>query len=50
MKDIELEKIIGGGVNATLINAVARCITVFYDLGRALGTAIRMANGKKICK
>ena len=49
MTDKELENIQGGGVNATLLNAIARCVTVFYDLGRALGTGIRMAFGKKTC-
>lgn len=49
MSNKELSKIQGGGINATLLNAVARCISVFYDLGRALGTGIRMAFGKKSC-
>jgi bacteriocin-like protein len=49
MSNKELSQIQGGGINATLLNAVARCVSVFYDLGRALGTGIRMAFGKKSC-
>jgi uncharacterized protein related to proFAR isomerase len=49
MSNKDLSKIQGGGVNASLLNAIARCVTVFYDLGRALGTGIRMAIGKKSC-
>lgn len=49
MSNKELSQIQGGGINATLLNAVARCVSVFYDLGRALGTGIRIAFGKKSC-
>ena len=49
MSNKDLSKIQGGGINASLLNALARCVTVFYDLGRALGTGIRMAIGKKSC-
>ena len=49
MSNKDLSKIQGGGINASLLNAIARCVTVFYDLGRALGTGIRMAIGKKSC-
>ena len=49
MSNKELSQIQGGGINATLLKAVARCVSVFYDLGRALGTGIRMAFGKKSC-
>lgn len=49
MSNKELANIHGGGINASLLNAIARCVTVFYDIGRALGTGIRMAFSKKSC-
>jgi hypothetical protein len=51
MKKEELLKVQGGasGVSATMLNAIARCVDVLYNLGRALGTGIRMVSGKKYC-
>jgi hypothetical protein len=50
MKKEELLKIQGGSsVSATMINAIARAIGALYDLGRALGTGIRMLKNKNYC-
>ena len=50
MKKEELIKVQGGApISATMINAVARCLGALYDLGRALGTGIRMIRGKNYC-
>ena len=46
----ELYKIKGGaGVNATLLNSIARCIEAIYNLGRATGTGIKMIFSKSSC-
>lgn len=47
----ELLQITGGatGITAAMLNAVARGVSVLYSLGRALGSAVRYAIGKKYC-
>lgn len=48
----QLIMIYGGavsGISATMLNAVARGVTVMYSLGRAFGSAIRYVFGKKYC-
>ncbi len=50
LSNYELYSITGGsGVTAAMINAIARGVSVMYSLGRALGSAIRYAFGKKYC-
>lgn len=51
MKDKELIGTVGGiaKLNATMINALSRGVTVLYDLGRSIGTAFRMAFSGKRC-
>ena len=50
LKEEELLNIKGGvSVSATVINAFARAGQLLYDLGRSLGTAIRMIGKKKAC-
>lgn len=44
-----LEKINGGAINGTLINAFARGVNSLLELGRSLGSAIRRAMDGKIC-
>lgn len=47
----ELKNIHGGAaINGTLINALVRGINSFLDLGRSLGSAIRMVTAGKYCK
>lgn len=38
-----------GVISATMLNAIARGVTVMYSLGRAFGSAIRYVFGKKYC-
>ena len=38
----ELLKIVGGSISGTLINAFVRGINALMDVGRSLGSAIRM--------
>ena len=47
----QLLKIYGGSaaISATMLNAIARGVTVMYSLGRAFGSAIRYVFGKKYC-
>ena len=50
MKKEELIKVRGGfNFSATALNAVVRGINALYNLGVAVGTAIRRAGRKKIC-
>ncbi len=51
LSNYELYNIYGGSVSvsAAMINAIARGVSVVYTLGRALGSAIRYAFGKKYC-
>lgn len=37
----QLLKVTGGGISATLLNALARGIDVFLDVGRSIGNAVR---------
>ena len=39
----------GSTISATVINAIARAGTFLYELGRNLGTAVRMIGKKKTC-
>lgn len=51
MSNENLIKVEGGAaINASLLNAIARAGEFLYDLGRSLGTAIRMIRGKKNVK
>ena len=46
----KLTEIRGGtGLSASVINAIARAGTLLYELGRNLGTAVRMIGKKKTC-
>ncbi len=46
----ELTEVRGGAAfSATVINAIARAGTFLYELGRNLGTAVRMIGKKKTC-
>lgn len=48
----ELKEIKGGAVsvlNATFFNALARSLSTISDIGRSLGTAIRMLFSKRVC-
>ena len=49
IKDNELKCIIGGAITGTMINAIARGITSIYNVGRALGSALRRAISGKYC-
>lgn len=46
----ELLEIKGGiSINGTIINSFVRGVNVFLELGRSLGTAIRMLTENKTC-
>ena len=46
----ELLNIKGGALNATLVNALARIIGVFYEIGEAIGSSVRRKKKKNRCK
>jgi len=47
----ELFQIKGGSnlLTATFLNAAARCLNVFLDIGRAIGSSIRRIYSGNIC-
>ena len=50
IKSEELTNIRGGSIiSATVLNALARTGQLLYELGRNLGTAVRMIGKKKAC-
>ncbi len=51
MDNIELYEIVGGAsvLSPTLINALARMASTTYDIGRALGSALRRLFTRKWC-
>ena len=41
LKEQEMQKIIGGAITATFINAITKAVNTLYGLGRETGAAIR---------
>ena len=52
MKELTINEkfeINGGAVTSTVINSIARLINTVYNIGRAVGSTIRRAVGRKSC-
>ncbi len=50
IKEYEMLKITGGiNISGTLLNAVAKLITTIFDIGKAIGSALRMATSGRKC-
>ena len=49
ISDNKLLEIKGGGISATLINALARGVNTILDFGRTVGTSIYMIITGKRC-
>ena len=50
MKKEELIKVKGGGsFSAVFINALTRALRTVYDVGVAIGSAIRRATNRNVC-
>ena len=45
----QLKNIKGGTISSAVLNAMMRTISVMFDLGQAVGSAIRRAMGKNYC-
>ena len=51
VKDIELNKVIGGGgVGTTFLNYLSTAIKTVYNVGQELGGALRRIASGKICQ
>lgn len=50
IKNKELLNIVGGAINATMINAAARILSIVIDIGKMVGTALRRAFTKNVCR
>ena len=48
MKDEELV-LVKGGITTTLLNSVARIISVIFNIGKSIGTSISMIRSKTSC-
>jgi len=40
----------GATINGTWINSFVRCVTIFFEIGQSLGTAIRRSMSGSVCK
>lgn len=45
----EMLKVTGGAITYSLINAVTKAVTFVYNLGQAVGSAIRRVSGDSYC-
>lgn len=48
MRDDELI-LVSGGITTTLLNSIARVISVIFNIGKSVGTSIRMLRTKTSC-
>ena len=48
MRDDELI-LVSGGITTTLLNSIARVISVIFNIGKSVGTSIRMLRSKTSC-
>jgi len=48
MKDEEL-MLVKGGITTTFLNSIARIISVIFNIGKSVGTSIRMIRTKTTC-
>ena len=45
----ELQNVSGGAISPTLINSIAKGLSLLFELGRAVGSGIRRATSGKTC-
>lgn len=45
----ELQNINGGAISPTLLNSLAKGLSLLFELGRAVGSGIRRAASGKTC-
>lgn len=45
----EMKKIKGGGMSATMVNAVMRAVATMFNIGQAVGSAIRRTISGSYC-
>lgn len=46
----QMKSISAGGISAALINAFARCASIFIDAGRYIGSSLRRLFDHNMCK
>ena len=49
MKEEELRNIKGGSITASFVSAISRGVNTLYNVGRALGSAIRRIHDDDLC-
>ena len=49
LKKSEMAQIYGGTINSTIINAIVRIASFFFDLGKETGSAIRRFENGSYC-
>lgn len=45
----ELIKISGGTINATMLNSIARLVSIVIEVGRMIGSSFRKISTKNYC-
>lgn len=46
----EMMNIVGGGITATLLNAVSRLVSTVLNLGQTIGSSLRRITSNSVCK
>ena len=49
MNNYELNKIVGGQISGSILNALSRFINTIFELGRAVGSSIRRGMSRNMC-
>lgn len=50
LENTEMLKIVGGiNISGTLLNSIAKLLSTLFDVGRAIGSAIRMSKSGRRC-
>lgn len=49
LNEQDLDKIIGGSVTASMLNAASRAVSTILELGRTIGSAIRRLYSRSYC-
>ena len=49
LEDNELNKISGGGITSSIMNAIISAVNFIYEVGKELGSTIRRMNEDSYC-
>ena len=49
VNDLEMEKLIGGGITATFLNYLTNAVKTIYSMGQEFGGSLRRIAKGKVC-